>query len=167
MVWGLIVGDHMRSHTPEIKIPIFDGEQLKHIEAEKKRVLSPFESKGIVDPLELEDYVRNINMNYINIRKTEAKLKKAIEKFRIAREKAVPSLTADNPHNLVHALEVQDIIDLSEIHAQASLLRTESRMVPGHYRVDYPEQDDANWASKILTAQYINGEAVYNVEEMA
>jgi succinate dehydrogenase/fumarate reductase flavoprotein subunit len=167
MVWGLIVGDHMRSHTPEINSPVFDGEQLKHIEAERKRVLSPLGSRGIVDPLELEHYVRDINMNYINIRKTKAKLKHAIEKFRIVREKAIPSLTADNPHNLVHALEVQDIIDLSEIHAWASLLRTESRMIPGHYRVDYPEQDDAKWASKILTAQYVKGEAVYKVEEMA
>jgi hypothetical protein len=167
MVWGLIVGDHMRSYTQEINSPVFDWEQLKHIETERKRVLSPLGSNGTVDPLELEDYVRNINMNYINIRKTEAKLKHAIEKFKILRKKAIPSLTADNPHNLVHALEVQDILDISEVHAQASLLRTESRMIPGHYRVDYPEQDDAKWASKVLTAQNINGEALYKVEQMA
>ena len=106
-------------------------------------------------------------MNYINVRKTESKLKRAIELFGISRNKAVPHLTADNPHNLVHALEVQDIIDLSEIHARASLIRTESRMVPGHYRVDYPKQDDKNWAGKIITARYVNGEARYEIEQMA
>lgn len=167
MVWGLIVGDHMRSLTPEIKSPVFDAEQLKQIEAERKRVLSPMGSRGIVEPLELEDYVRRVNMNYINVRKTESKLKRAIELFGISREKAVPHLTADNAHNLVHALEVQDIIDISEIHARASLMRTESRMVPGHYRVDYPRQDDANWANKVITARRVNGEARYEIEEMA
>ena len=93
-------------------------------------------------------------------------IKRAIELFDIARDKAVPHLTADNPHNLVHALEVQDIIDISEIHARASLMRTESRMVPGHYRLDYPKQDDKNWAGKIITARLANGEPRYEVEEM-
>ncbi|MBN2062997.1 MAG: FAD-binding protein [Deltaproteobacteria bacterium] len=166
MVWGLIAGDHMRAVTPEIKSPVFGQEQLKHIEGERKRVLSPLGSTGIVDPLELEDYVRKINMNYINIRKTESKLRRAIELFNMAREKAVPHLTADNPHNLVHALEVQDIIDISEIHARASLLRTESRMVPGHYRLDYPKQDDEKWAGKIITARSIDGKARYEIEDM-
>jgi succinate dehydrogenase/fumarate reductase flavoprotein subunit len=166
MVWGLIVGDYMRSAVPEITAPVFDADQLKHIEKERERVLFPLRSDGVVDPLELEDYVRSINMNYINIRKTEPRLKRAIELFNTVRDKAVPQLTANNPHNLVHALEVQDIIDISEIHAQASLTRTESRMVPGHYRLDYPDQDDENWAGKVVIAQYIDGEARYMIEEM-
>ena len=39
-------------------------------------------------------------------------------------------------------------------------------MVPGHYRLDYPDQDDENWAGKVVTAQYIDGEARYMIEEM-
>jgi len=58
----------------------------------------------------------------------------------MAKEKAVPVLSAENPHELMRAIEVQDIIELSEIHARASLARTESRMTPCHYRVDYPRQ---------------------------
>jgi len=34
----------------------------------------------------------------------------------------------DNPHELMRALEVQDIIDISELHAQSSILRTDSRL---------------------------------------
>lgn len=166
MVWALIVGDHMSSYALEVKRPVYDGEQLTQISSERTRVLSPLNSSGIVDPLELEDYVRSVNMNYINIRKTASKLKRSIDIFGQARNKAVPHLSAANPHELVHAIEVQDIIDLSEIHAQSSLMRTESRMAPGHFRVDFPNQDDANWARKIVTARSENGEPKYIVEHI-
>jgi len=78
----------------------------------------------------------------------------------------VPLLSADNPHELMHALEVQDIIELSELHARASLLRTESRMVPSHYRVDYPKQDNENWANIIITEQKIDDETRYSRERL-
>jgi succinate dehydrogenase/fumarate reductase flavoprotein subunit len=134
---------------------------LQQIEAEKRRLLAPLTHKGGVDPLELEDYVRSINMNYINIRKVEPKLKRAIALLQEVRNDIVPLLSASNPHELMHVLEVQDIIELSELHAQASLMRTESRMVPSHYRVDYPKQDDENWSNIIITEQKIDGETKY------
>jgi succinate dehydrogenase/fumarate reductase flavoprotein subunit len=166
MVWGLIVGDHMRDIVPDLKRPVFGAEQLQQIDAEKKRVMAPLGHTGGVDALELEHYVRNVNMNYINVRKVEPKMKRALELFTLARQKAVPIISAENPHELMRALEVRDIIDLSEVHAQASLLRTESRMSPCHYRLDYPQQDDANWAGLVLTAQMVAGEARYAREKM-
>jgi succinate dehydrogenase/fumarate reductase flavoprotein subunit len=166
MVWGLIVGDHMRDLVPELKQPVFDGEQHQQIATEKERVMAPLGCQEGVDALELEDYVRGINMNYINVRKIEPKMKRAIELFRAAREKAIPELGAANPHELMRALEVQEILELSEIHAQASLVRTESRMVPCHYRIDYPRQDDANWAGKIITVQNVSGEATCRLEHL-
>jgi succinate dehydrogenase/fumarate reductase flavoprotein subunit len=64
----------------------------------------------------------------------------------------------------MRALEVQDIIELSELHAQFSLLRTESRDIPNHYRVDYPAQDDEHWKNAIVTARNVAGEAKYEIE---
>jgi succinate dehydrogenase/fumarate reductase flavoprotein subunit len=167
MVWGLIVGDHMREKVPDLKRPVFGPAQLKQISVEKKRVMAPLGRAEGIDALELEHYVRNINMNYINVRKVEPKLKRARELFELVRQKAVPALGAGNPHELMRALEVQDIIDLSEVHAQASLERTESRMAPSHYRLDYPRPDDANWAGLVLTAQMVDGKAKYVREKMA
>jgi succinate dehydrogenase/fumarate reductase flavoprotein subunit len=164
VVWGLIVGDHMREIIPDMKSPEYDREQLEQIKTEKERVMAPLNNKDGVVPLELEDYVRNVNMNYINIKKVEPKMKRALEIFKMAKEKAVPVLSAKNPHELMRAIEVQDIIDISEIHAQASLERKESRMTPCHYRVDYPQQDDATWAGKIITVQKVKGESTYTPE---
>ena len=52
-------------------------------------------------------------------------------------------LSAADPHELLRALEVQSIIDCAEMAARASLYRTESRWGLYHYRVDFPEQDNA------------------------
>jgi succinate dehydrogenase/fumarate reductase flavoprotein subunit len=164
VVWGLIVGDHMREILPEARRPEFGSEQLEQIKAEKERVMAPLNNREGLIPLELEDYVRNVNMNYINIRKIEPRLKRALEIFKTTKEKAVPVLSAENPHELMRAVEVQDILDLSEIHARASLTRTESRMTPCHYRVDFPQSDDANWAGKIITVRNVSGEARYTPE---
>jgi succinate dehydrogenase/fumarate reductase flavoprotein subunit len=166
IVWGLIVGDHVRELTTELKQAAFDGQQIEQVEADKKRTLAPLGKKSDVVPLELEDYIRKINMNYVGIRKIGPRLKRAIDIMRVARERFVPALSAGDPHELMRALEVQDIIDLSELHAQFSLLRTESRDTPNHYRIDYPRQDDEHWKNAIITAQNLTGEAKYEVERM-
>jgi succinate dehydrogenase/fumarate reductase flavoprotein subunit len=166
IVWGLIVGDHVSELTTELKQAAFDGQQIKQVEADKKRTLAPLGKKSDVVPLELEDYIRKINMNYIGIRKIGPRLKRAIDIMRVAKERFVPTLSAGDPHELMRALEVQDIIDLSELHAQFSLLRTESRDTPNHYRIDYPKQDDEHWQNVIITAQNLAGEAKYEVERM-
>jgi succinate dehydrogenase/fumarate reductase flavoprotein subunit len=164
IVWGLIIGDHVRELAPELKLAAFTSEQIGQVQAEKKRTFAPLGSQGDVDPLELEDYVRTINMNYIGVRKVGPRLKRAAEIMRITDEKFTPALKASNPHELMRAMEVQDIIKLSELHAQASLLRTESRDLPSHYRIDYPKQDDVHWNNTIVTIKNVAGEVKYQIE---
>lgn len=164
IVWGLIIGDHVSDLIPELKPPVFEGDQVRQSEANKIRSLAPLGNRGGVAPLELEDYVRKINMNYVGIHKIGPRLKRAADIMRITREKFVPSLSARDPHELMRAIEVRDIIDLSELHAQFSLLRTESRDLPNHFRMDYPRQDDANWLNTIITAQNVAGETRYEIE---
>jgi succinate dehydrogenase/fumarate reductase flavoprotein subunit len=165
IVWGFIVGEHVRKLAPELKKPVFNSEQTKQAKAEKKRTFAPLEQEGDVNPMELEDYVRKINMNYIGVHKIEPRLKRAAEIMRTVKERFTPALTASDPHEMMRALEVQDIIELSELHAQFSLLRTESRDTPNHYRADYPKQDDVHWKNAIVTAWNVAGEVKYEIEK--
>lgn len=165
VVWGHIVGDHVRKLVHEIKPPIFKSEQFLQVETEKSRVFAPM-GVGGDHPLELEHYIRMVNMNYVNVKKIAPRLKHSVNIMKMVREKAIPTLGAKTFHELVHCLEVQDILELSEIHAQSSLMRTESRMAPGHYRIDYPEQDDSRWGNIIITAQNIFGETKYSLEKI-
>ncbi|HHT47452.1 MAG TPA: FAD-binding protein [Firmicutes bacterium] len=165
--WGCLIADHVTQLVKDQKQLAIDSEQLKQIEETRNRVFSPLNrnTEYKVNPLELEDYIRQVNYNFIGIHKVKSKIERAIELIRFAREGAVPLLVASNPHELMRAIEVQNIIEISELHAQSSLLRTESRLVPVHYREDYPELDP-KWDNKIVTVKKIDNEIKYDIEDL-
>ncbi|HVN97713.1 MAG TPA: FAD-binding protein [Syntrophorhabdaceae bacterium] len=165
--WACLIADHVTELVKCEKLESFGPEQLRQVELTRKAVLSPLSQRSEyrVNPLELEDYVRNVNYNYVGIKRVKAKMDRAIELLRFAYQGAVPLLYAGNPHELMRALEVKDIIQISELHAQFALRRTESRMVPAHYRDDYPEMDPA-WDDMVVTAQKIAGEIKYDRERL-
>lgn len=165
LVWGYRIGDYLAECIPDTKKPVLDAEQLRQVQKEKERVLAPLRRTDGVNPLELEDLTRKVMSHYVGIKKIEPRLKRGLQQIRILKEKFVPKLVATNPHELMRALEVQDIIDLSELHAQTALLRTETRMPPYHYRVDYPEQDDANWRKNIVVKSAV-GQMKYTLETL-
>jgi succinate dehydrogenase/fumarate reductase flavoprotein subunit len=53
-------------------------------------------------------------------------------------------LTAANPHELTHCLEMRNLIECGKIIFRSTIERKESRGKT-FKRKDYPEQDDANW----------------------
>jgi succinate dehydrogenase/fumarate reductase flavoprotein subunit len=163
ITWGYKIGEYVRETAPETDMPRYHAEQLSQVSADRKRALAPLERGGDMDPLEMEEYIRKVNTHYIHVYKTEARLRRAIELHTIARERFAPFMGARNPHELMRVLEVQDIIDLSEIHAYASALRKETRLSPCHYRVDYPDQDDVNWR-KVIVIENKGGEMKHTVE---
>jgi succinate dehydrogenase/fumarate reductase flavoprotein subunit len=165
VTWGYRIGGYVREKCPDMGMPSFDADQMRQVEEEKGRVLSALGRKG-ESPLELEDYVRKINNHYVGLYKTGPRLKRALELHTIVREKFVPALGARTPHELMRVLEVEDIVELSQLHARASLMRNESRFAPSHYRVDYPEQDDTNWQKSIVAERGASGEARFFLDAM-
>ena len=165
--WACLIADHISQLVPDLNQATIDSEQLKQIAETRKWVFAPLkrDTHYKVNPLELEDYIRNVNYNYVGIHKVKPKMERALELIRFAKEGAVPQLAADNPHELMRAIEVQQIIEISELHAQSSLLRNESRVIPIHYRDDYPEMD-SNWDNKIVTAIKVAGGIKYDIEDL-
>jgi succinate dehydrogenase/fumarate reductase flavoprotein subunit len=60
-------------------------------------------------------------------------------------QRDLDQLKANNPHELMRALEVSVIRDCAEMAARASLFRAESRWGLYHHRVDHPQRNDAEW----------------------
>ena len=167
LTWGWIVGDHVADKAKEMEQPTYDSDQLKQIAASKQRIFAPLNRSVnyVVNPLELEDYVRNLNAQFVGVHKIEPRLKYAVNQMRWLKEAAAPAISVKTHHELMRALEVQDIIELSEMHAYTSLMRDESRMPPIHNRDDYPEQDP-KWDNKTIVATKVNGEIVYTTENV-
>jgi len=154
--WGYLCGNNAAEDAAKIEIPVFDTVQEKQVQSERERALAPLKRKESanpmdnVTPLELEDIVRRIMWDYVGFRKIEPRLKRALELLKLIKEKYVPALKARDAHELMRALEVQHIIQVAELHAMSSLIRTETRISPNHYRVDYPERDEANWRKSVV-----------------
>jgi succinate dehydrogenase/fumarate reductase flavoprotein subunit len=162
LTWGCLIADHVTELVKNLKVGKIEADQLQQVEETRRRVFSHF-GKGLdykINPLELEDYVRNVNLNYVGIHRIKPKMERALELLGRAKEGAVPLLVAQNAHELMRVLEVKDIIELSELHAQSAIMRTESRLIPVHYRDDYPELDP-EWDGIVVTVKKKGEELTY------
>jgi len=106
---------------------------------------------------EVEVYLQNLMDFYCGGIRSEAMLKRGLERLDYAR--AAP-LKADNPHELARCLEVKSIMDTAEMVLRCSLERKESRPEPlGFRRSDYP-QPSQEW-SCFLGIRLEDGEFKY------
>ncbi|MBI2953089.1 MAG: FAD-dependent oxidoreductase [Chloroflexi bacterium] len=86
-------------------------------------------------------------LRHINILKSESGLKKALAEFEEL-AKMQSEVGAADPHELKKAHDARNMLQVLELAAKASLMRTESRQ--SHYRLDYPERDNVNWLKWII-----------------
>ena len=166
--WACKIADYVTELVKNNEQAKIDSEQLKQIEDTKQWVFAPLGRRTdyTVNPLELEDYVKHINHNYVGVHKYTAKMQRGLELIQRAKEGSVPLLAANSPHELMRAIEVQQIIEISEMHIQSSIMRDESRIVPVHYRVEFPEMNDEKWYGKFITVKQEAGKKVYAIEKL-
>ena len=83
----------------------------------------------------------------VGVFRNETQLKEAVEEIRELRGqyRAVRVRTPPGPFQseVVHAMELEGLLSLSEITARGALERRESR--GSHFRTDFPERNDAKW----------------------
>ncbi|MCX6013936.1 MAG: hypothetical protein NTV30_11180, partial [Chloroflexi bacterium] len=164
--WGYKIGDYLRELAPETEKTEFDKEQIKQVEVTKKRVFAPMTHKNGLDSLVVENLTRKIVTNYVSIHKIEPRMKRCLEYLQIIREKLLPFVGARNYHELMRAIELQDIIDLAEIHTQSAILRNETRQGPSHHRIDYPDADEQNWQGKVIVVNEKDGKPNFTIQKL-
>ncbi len=138
---GLVVGDNIHKYVSEAGEPVLDEAQ---VESQKRAALAPLAVKDGVEPLELECTIRSMCGEYAGSSKTEGMLREGLRRLGSLRREFLPKLMATNPHYLMRALECRNILDMAELHLQASLERKETRQSGWgntFVRLDYPEKD--------------------------
>ena len=114
------------------------------IAVERQRVLAPATRPHGIPPHQLEYKIRRLVNDYLQPPKTANRYERGLEHLaRVAQE--LEEVGATNPHESMRAAECGFILDCAVMAARASLHRTESRWGLYHYRLDYPERDDARW----------------------
>ena len=127
------------------------------VEKESARVLGPLNNPDGLPPAQVEYKLRRFVNDYQQPPKITRKMEIGLERFAEI-EADLPFMSATSPHELMRAMEVHFIRDCAEMAARASLYRTESRWGLYHYRVDYPEKDDADWFCHVQLKKDEHGE---------
>lgn len=114
------------------------------VERERERVFAPLKREHGLPPAQVEYKLRRMVNDYLQPPKVTKKMEIGLQRFaEISHD--LDQMKANNPHELMRAMEVSVIRDCAEMAARASLFRTESRWGLYHHRVDYPLRNDAEW----------------------
>lgn len=91
---------------------------------------------------EAQGFIQNVMTDYNALYRSGTMAQRGLESLEYL--KKTMELTADNPHEMTHCLEMRNLIECGQIIFRSTLERCESR-----YRIftrlDYPERDDENF----------------------
>jgi hypothetical protein len=114
------------------------------IEREKTRVYGPLENREEIEWKELNAAACRIMQNYCGEFKSEKLLEIALLSTQELQDSENHRVCVDNPHKLMRALEVYNILTCNEMIIHASMARKRSCPVLGFNRLDDPLDGTSN-----------------------
>jgi succinate dehydrogenase/fumarate reductase flavoprotein subunit len=151
--YGKIAAANAVEYGRSLDAPTLDDGQIA---TERARVLAPLSRPDGIPPHQLEYKIRRQVNDYLQPPKSAYRLERGLTYFDRAREE-IEQLGARDPHDLMRAAECSFIRDCAEMAARASLFRKESRWGLYHYRLDYPEMNDAEWFAHSILRRTVDG----------
>ena len=157
LVFGMRAGKYAAEFAGRQGSARVDTQQA---DAVVRSALEPFDRRSNGEgPFQVEHDLQAMMQELVGIVRREDEIRTAIERLKALRERAakvsVPGNREYNPgwHT---ALDLQNLLTVSEIVARAALERKESR--GGHFRDDYPEKDPSYGKFNILIKRGATGE---------
>ncbi|MBQ8599628.1 MAG: hypothetical protein IJ411_05890, partial [Oscillospiraceae bacterium] len=114
---------------------------LQDIEAEKQRLYAPLYVEDGMDWRELNKAISKAMQNYCGGVKNDMLLTQGLALLESYEKDFVPQLSCSNPHELMRAHEVMDILQVCKLIINACLLRKSSSKPLCFERSDYPTVD--------------------------
>jgi succinate dehydrogenase / fumarate reductase flavoprotein subunit len=151
IVFGKIAGENAVKYADTIG---FEAQEVieKAVNEESRRISGLLERKAGEAFFKIRDELKAVMDERVGIFRDEQNLKAALDKIRELqnRFKNVYVRNKGTVFNqeLVNVIELEGMLDIAEAVCLGALARRESR--GSHYRLDYPERDDANWLKHTL-----------------
>ena len=130
------------------------GIDKEAVEAKVERIAKLRESRGGEAPSEVKKWLQKNAWEELLVVRSKECLTGVVKQIERIRREVCPRLSVGDARDLVDALELQNLLLVAEVIANAGLKRTESR--GSHYREDFPERDDENWQQSI-TVKKVDG----------
>ncbi len=150
LVWGKITGQQAAYYVSKRRSFIeIDNSTINNIESD---VVSRLDNKGNENAYVIRNELNQTMDKKAGVFRDEQGLKQALEKIHELKERMIQVRINDHSRiyntELLNVLEIQNLLDLSEVVVGGALRRRESR--GAHARRDYAERDDVNWLKHTL-----------------
>ena len=156
LVFGMRAGKYATEFAGRQSTPRVDAQQA---DAVVQAALAPFERAGGENPYQVEHDLQAMMQELVGIVRREEEMRRALESLKTLKERAAKvSVTGNREYNpgWHTALDIQNLLTISEIIARAALERKESR--GGHFRDDFPEKDPSYGKFNIVIKRGSSGE---------
>jgi succinate dehydrogenase / fumarate reductase flavoprotein subunit len=157
LVFGMRAGKYAAEFAGRQSSPRVDSQQVDTI---VRTALEPFDRReGGEGPYQVEHDLQTMMQELVGIVRREDEMRRALEGLKALQERARKvSVTGNREYNpgWHTALDLQNLLTVSEIVARAALERKESR--GGHFRDDFPEKDPAYGKFNIVVRRGSSGE---------
>jgi len=150
LVWGGITGREIAAALPGLGAAApLPADRAEGAEDHVRRVLA---RPGDENLYALRRELRATMDSCVGVFRNGEDLAKALAQVRDIRDRAQRAPVADQSRiynsNLIHALELENLVDLAEVTVAGALAREESR--GAHARRDFPTRDDEHWLRHTL-----------------
>ncbi len=139
LVFGKRAGEFAAKYAGEHGATRLDDGQ---VDEAARWALAPFERRGAEGPYRIQQDLQAMMQDLVGIVRQEDEMERAIDGLTTLRERASHvEVTGNREYNpgWHTALDLHNLLTVSEAIARAALARKESR--GGHFREDYPEKD--------------------------
>jgi succinate dehydrogenase / fumarate reductase flavoprotein subunit len=157
LVFGMRAGKYAAEFAGRQSSPRVDFQQADTI---VRTALEPFDrGDGGEGPYQVEHDLQTMMQELVGIVRREDEMRRALDGLKALKERARKvSVTGNREYNpgWHTALDLQNLLTVSEIVARAALERKESR--GGHFRDDFPEKDPAYGKFNIVVKRGASGE---------
>lgn len=147
---GFYAGRHAAADAIYVSKPVLDAQQVSK---EHSRLLFPIRKTKGFSWKEMNVAISKIMQIHCGAEKNRELLEFGLQMLNNLKKHSVPKLKASNPHELVRAQEVINILTNAEIVILSSLARKASSKHLHFLRTDYPDMDPADWHKFILIKQ--------------
>lgn len=146
---GYYAGRHAADYAQMASESKIDGQQ---VESERRRIYAPIQREQGITWKELNAAISDIMQQYCGEIKSGKLLELGLQQLCKIQNNQVVNLYAKNPHELMRALEVQNILTNAEIIIHACRARKASSKPLHFVRSDFPEMDPPEW-HKLITVR--------------
>lgn len=164
-VWGPRAGLFASKYVADVGSKVID---LGQVEIIKERLHAPLKRDSGIDGIALRKKIQEVAWTNVGVVREEKGLKAGLEEIASMKGqlKDVYVTNKCKRYNMewIEAVQLENMLDVMEMVARASLVRQESR--GALYRRDFPKTDNVNWVKNIIVERK-NGEistSVYDVK---